>query len=408
MTGKQAVHLGYIYDELLFALKSSELDESKPNSNIIYNGVMLILESTSDGTHKPSVDVDTFVWHSQEFVFQFGRVEVIRLSRYIRYLIEECDQTPDIVDISLSFWPLDNGMPDSRFTPTFISKSKRPNKNKNKNKTWVDARGRLYSSSINPTLSIRNLGGRDYSTYTKPLNSSPTQPIVRSQNVTPRFISFLLNTLNDPNNTFTNSETSQRLIENIIFDEYESLFSGNTNTFMTGGIKPEILGPRLKNYLDSKRATLHRYINNIIDIQKDILVDSKMSKRLDAILMAKIIISLDLSELHNLCLSQFLLVYTYQDSEEVKQFASVPVSVKLGKRMFSIYINNLKNQYVKDTKEHITYTLWLEMWKENNPQLYSQLDDGLHAQLGCKILDILMHSELLDQVLIKTADKEEK
>lgn len=175
---------------------------------------------------------------------------------------------------------------------------------------------------------------------------------------------------------------------------------------MTGGIKSEILGPILNKYLFNKKDYMLRYINNLLDVEKGILLGTKMSKKLDVILMAKIIISLEVSDLHNLCLSNFLLVYTYQDGEEVKQFASLPVSIRIGKRMFSIYINNLKYKYIKDTKEFISYTLWLEKWKENNPELYSYLDDRLYAELGCKILDILMHSELLDQVLIKTADKE--
>lgn len=33
MTGKQAVDLGYIYDELLSVLGASEVDETKPNGN---------------------------------------------------------------------------------------------------------------------------------------------------------------------------------------------------------------------------------------------------------------------------------------------------------------------------------------------------------------------------------------
>ena len=88
LTGKEAVHLGYIYDELLSVLGASEVDETKANNNIIYRGSMSRLENTSDWSTKRSIDPNTFVWNTSQFVFQFGRREVIRFSRHIGYMIE--------------------------------------------------------------------------------------------------------------------------------------------------------------------------------------------------------------------------------------------------------------------------------------------------------------------------------
>ena len=92
------------------------------------------------------------------------------------------------MDISLDFWPIDSEMPDSKYIPTFITKqsnkkktkvndkSKSNSGNKNLSKDVIidnrarlytiskepvgygklDARGRIYFSSKNPALSIRN------------------------------------------------------------------------------------------------------------------------------------------------------------------------------------------------------------------------------------------------------------
>ena len=225
-------------------------------------------------------------------------------------------------------------------------------------------------------------------------------------NVTPKFITLLLNSFNDPNNTFTNSEQSQRVIENIIFEDYESAVSSNTNRFITGGIKVDILGPILNKYILSKREIILIYINNLRREQQSKLDNSKLSENFDIVLMATIITSLDINILYSLCISQFLLTYSYQDTEEVKQFGSVPVSVSLGKKMFARYINSLRDQHIKETGQHITYTLWLEKWIENNPELYTHLDDSILSKLGCKILDILMYSDLLDIVLTKSSNKQ--
>ena len=73
--------------------------------------------------------------------------------------------------------------------------------------------------------------------------------------------------------------------------------------------------------------------------------------------MATIITSLDKASIFHFCVQQFLIVYTYQDTNNDKNYVSVPVSIKIGKRMFHKYINDLKDKYFKQTKEIITYSL---------------------------------------------------
>ena len=208
-----------------------------------------------------------------------------------------------------------------------------------------------------------------------------------------KFVSRLLNAFSDPNNILINNQESQIIIENIIFDEYEALFSGNTSKYIVGGINTEILGPILSKYLLEKDLVLKKYIDNLLTQQAEVLtnVDKLSGKnKFDSILTAKVITSLDKKFIHNLCLYHFLVVYSYQNTESDKNYASVVVSIKIAKKMFNKYINNLKHDYIQESKNPISYTLFFDKWKFDNPKIALILeDDNFYALMGCKLIDIL-------------------
>ena len=85
----------------------------------------------------------------------------------------------------------------------------------------------------------------------------------RPHDLSHKFVSRLLNVFTDPNNTLVNNHESQTIIENIIFYEYEALFSGNTSKYIVGGINTEMLGPMLSKYLMDKDLVLNKYIDNL-------------------------------------------------------------------------------------------------------------------------------------------------
>ena len=91
-----------------------------------------------------------------------------------------------------------------------------------------------------------------------------------------RFISRLLNTLQG-HNAFTNSEDSERIIEKIIFKDFEDVFSGNTAKFIAGNIKKDVLKPRLNQYIFKKNEMIYQYINNLVAQQQSLLNDYKNS-----------------------------------------------------------------------------------------------------------------------------------
>lgn len=188
----------------------------------------------------------------------------------------------------------------------------------------------------------------------KSLYSSQSDP--KKKNFSSKFVSTLLNSLNDPKHILINDEESQINIENILFDEYESIFRDKPKN-MVAGINTEILGPILSKYTLGKLDIFNRYIDNLYNEQLEILKNEKIKNKYDIILMANIIKSLGKGSILNICLYHFLLVYTYQNTDIDKYYVSIPVSIRIAKKMFSKYINLLKNQYVEKNKISISYTL---------------------------------------------------
>lgn len=98
----------------------------------------------------------------------------------------------------------------------------------------------------------------------------------------------------------------------------------------------------------------------------------------------------------NLCLVHFMLVYTYQNSDNDKFYNLVGVSVVIGNKILNRDINKLRFEYIKE-KNNISYSTWFEIWKKKNPSFNDVVDDSLKSVLGCKILDILFDCEMLDK-----------
>ena len=128
--------------------------------------------------------------------------------------------------------------------------------------------------------------------------------------------------------------------------------------------------------------------------------------KFDSILTAKVITSLDKKFIRDLCLYHFLVAYSYQNTESDKNYASVVVSIKIAKKMFNKYINSLKDDYIKENNNPISYTLFLDKWKNENSKLALIVDDNFYALIGCKLIDILIHTDILSMTLVRSGDKE--
>ena len=145
-----------------------------------------------------------------------------------------------------------------------------------------------------------------------------------------------------------------------------------------------------------KDSLINQYINNLYKEQTENTKKTKKKNVLDVIFIPT---SLDKSIVPHLCSHHFLSVYTHPQTENYKHYASVPVSIKLGKKMYLYYINKSKDKYIEETKQYISYTSWFNKWNDENKGFALHLDDNLYTTMGCKIIDILIHSELIGLVL---------
>jgi hypothetical protein len=155
---------------------------------------------------------------------------------------------------------------------------------------------------------------------------------------------------------FRNDENSQRAIENIVFEDYEFNYSANSAKYIRGGINTQILNPMLNKMILDKSEIIKVYINNLLNEQNEVLNNPNNVDKFGDIIKAKIITSFSVTSLFDICITHFLLIYTYQDTEEDKFLASINVSINIGKKMFSKYLNKLKYQYSESSSNNITFT----------------------------------------------------
>ncbi len=220
-----------------------------------------------------------------------------------------------------------------------------------------------------------------------------------SSDKTSKFVAHLLNSFKISDSC--SNEENQKRIETIIIDEFDSVFSNNKTKYIVGGVNTDLLNTLLNKYIISKETDLRFYISNLIDSSKDFLKDDKTT-RLDKALKAKVIISNDKDLIFNLCLLHFLLIYTYQNSDNDTNNVLLPLSIGIGKKMFNRYLNNTKSEYLKTSGDKISFSLWADKWKADNIAYSKHLDDNLYTSLGCDIIQILESCDMIKKVLTTT------
>lgn len=216
----------------------------------------------------------------------------------------------------------------------------------------------LYSYSLPSKLTSFSSAkyDRDFSTGRELADTPQPLSVRNTSNSTSNPVSVILKSLNDPQNVFKNDENSQRSIENIVFEDYEFNYSANSTKYISGGINTQILSPMLNKMIYDKTDIIKVYINNLLKEQNEVLNNPNNVNKFNDIIKAKILTSFNVDSLFNICLTHFLLIYTYQDTEEDKFLASINVSINIGKKMFSKYLNNLKYQDFNRSGNYITFT----------------------------------------------------
>ena len=154
----------------------------------------------------------------------------------------------------------------------------------------------------------------------------------------------------DSNNIVVNEDV-QRRMEEIILDEYDVFFSHNNKVRIQGGVNTDLIVPKLIRFIMERSEVLKVSIENLYK-----MFETMNTSRNDKVLMRDIFKVVDQDFLLNICLVQYLLVYTNQDTEHDKHYNSLTVSVTMGKKIVTSYFYKLKNKYIEENNENITYT----------------------------------------------------
>jgi hypothetical protein len=128
----------------------------------------------------------------------------------------------------------------------------------------------------------------------------------------------------------------------LVIGELDLLFSDNENQYILGGINTSMVIDdfNLSKYIIDKEDTIKLYINKLQAFYRE----NKIT-RTDQILMKEIINTIDNDFIINLCLLHFLLIYTYQNSDNDKNYNLLSVSITIGNKLINKYFNILLNNH---------------------------------------------------------------
>jgi hypothetical protein len=107
-------------------------------------------------------------------------------------------------------------------------------------------------------------------------------------------------------------------------------------------------------FLKEKQGLLLIYIDKLKkNLKNSHKIKKNSHKKIEDIFLEDVISTLNKRSIINLCFVYFLQIYTHQKSENEKKYVLVPVAVNIGKKMVNMYLNNLKDKYLKKIKKEI-------------------------------------------------------
>ena len=116
--------------------------------------------------------------------------------------------------------------------------------------------------------------------------------------------------------------------------------------YLVGGIKSEILGPTLSNYIFYKEIEMIQYIKGLSNLP----INSKVGKYK---FISTIFSEIDPMYTRDTCFYYFLLIFNYQDSDNDKYLQLAHLSEKIRKRITNQYLSILKDL---SKKKNLSYT----------------------------------------------------
>lgn len=238
-------------------------------------------------------------------------------------------------------------------------------------------------------------GGNNFKSFSRYYSTGERRK--RANNILGNILNSLFT--NHVNKEYISNEQSQKAIETLLFDQYELLFK-NYKGYSVSGINTDLISPRLKSFLIEKNDDL---VTRIKDFKEFCLSpDKKKTQHSD---VSFIINELDLNFILNLCLLHFIIISTYQDSEDKDKFYSINVAITIGKKMLNKYLYTIKCRD-KDFKD-ASYSEWYAKKISSNELLLNKIEnDQIIAQLGFSVIQILESCNMVTSVLIIKSKEE--
>ena len=211
----------------------------------------------------------------------------------------------------------------------------------------------------------------------------------------------ILNTLfiNNVNKQYISNQESQIGIQHIVFNHYEVLFK-NYKGYDLGGINTYLLSTKIKSYILEKNPELN---SKVLDFKNFSLENSVRKKKLDKDI-APVINELDINFIYNLCLLHFIIIFSYQNSEDKEKFYSINVAMDIGRKMLRRYLYCLKCKN-NDFKE-ASYSDWYTAKVSSDKSLVDNVANGKFiAYLGYSVIQIEFCNMVKSELIIKYKDE---
>jgi hypothetical protein len=138
---------------------------------------------------------------------------------------------------------------------------------------------------------------------------------------------------------YVSNEVNQIAIEELVFDQYATLFT-NYKGYSMGDINTSLLTGRLKEYILDKGDELTTRVKDLQEYYVNI--DNKSNKKKEDIFIGSVVSSLDTNFILNLCLLHFIIISSYQNTEDKDKFYSINVAMDIGRKMMRKYLYILK------------------------------------------------------------------
>ena len=212
---------------------------------------------------------------------------------------------------------------------------------------------------------------------------------------------------------FRANDDTQRFIESYVQTEFDN--NVDTKPNYVAKVDTSILGAPVSNYIHGKTDLLNVYIDSLFEAvehefnkYKNIKSKSK-NNNVSVALVYEVLTKVGKKPVSSICMHQFLLVLTHQDSHnENNNYTNLlGLSINIGKTLVQRYLSEINT--VEEGVEKPSYSRFYETWKSNN-KAYGELleeDDTFYSTLGCKIIEVLEFSDMLKKLLVRTEQKKQ-